>query len=817
MNKKLLFFIFFSFSTFLNAQTTSVSGKITDVLTNEPVSFATVIFKGTSIGTLADIDGNYKISTDNPSDSLQVLFVGYVKVALPVKKGKTQVINFVLSVNKFDLPEVEIKPGENPAHELLRKIIANKEKHNQDNLEAFKYEAYNKLEFDVTNISEDFKKNKLIKPFAFIFDNIDSSSTNEKPYLPMFISESLSDVYYKKNGNQKKEIIKASKASGFENQTISQFLGDMHQTTNVYDNFIGIFGKSFVSPIASSALIYYKYYLLDSLFIGNKWCYKMSFKPRRSQELTFSGEMWVHDSSFAIKKITMHISPDANINFLNDIAVVKEYDKVNNEHWMLTKDILVVDFVTKGDGMGFIGRKTTSYKKFELNKVLPDGFFNIGQSVVINDNASAQPKEFWKENRHDTLALREKKIYAMVDTIKKMPVYRTYIDLVTTIVSGYKKINWIELGPYFNLYSYNLVEGHRFRLGFRTNNKFSDFIGVDGYLAYGTMDERYKYFMGLDYLITKSPRQKLRLSHQNDVEQLGNSQNAIQEGNILVSAFRRIPLSRLTNVEESRLSFEREWFHGFSTQITLNRSAFRPLGTLDYSYYPDADKKTVRNLINTSEVQFYWRFAFQEKIISGKLRRVSLGTKYPILSLNYIIGLKGIAESDFNYNKIIFAVNQKVKLPPLGHIRYTLEAGKIFGTLPFPLLSVHHGNEAYTLDKKAFNLMNYYEFVSDKYLSLLLEHHLEGILFDRIPLIKKLKLREVLTARSVIGTLSAANRSILVDPNAFYSLETPYLEMGAGIENILRLIRVDAIWRFTHLSHTNIANFGIRAGLQITF
>jgi hypothetical protein len=340
MRAKILLFIsvfLFGAISIAMGQTTQMSGKVSDALTNEPIPFATVAFKGTTQAVSTDIDGNYTISSETPSDSLFVSYVGYINVALPVRKGKTQNLNFVLTVNKIELQEVVIVPGENPAHILLRKIIAHRDSNNKEILNAYQYENYNKLEFDINNISQKFKKQKIFKPFAFIFDNIDSSSNNEKPFLPVFISESLSDVYFRKDGNYKREFVKASKVSGIENQSVNQFLGDMYQSTNVYDNFINIFGKGFVSPIANIGLLYYRYYLVDSLFIGNQWCYKMTFKPRRKQDLTFVGEIWVHDTTFAVRKINMRICPDANINFVNDIAIVKDYTWVNNKHWLILR------------------------------------------------------------------------------------------------------------------------------------------------------------------------------------------------------------------------------------------------------------------------------------------------------------------------------------------------------------------------------------------------------------------------------------------------------------------------------------------------
>ncbi len=489
--------LFFSISS--NAQITRISGKVTDALTGEPIPFASVIFKKTSIGVNTNIDGLYTLETDTPGDSLTVQFLGYLPVTLPVKKNQTQTINFLLKANKVDLKEAVIYAGENPANIIIKKVIANRDNNNYDKLQSYSFETYNKLEFDLTNITEKFKNRKIFKPFSFIFDNIDSTTTNEKPFLPVFITESLSDRYHSNNPKDKREIIKASKVSGVENETVTQFLGDMYQNINIYDNFMDVFGKKFVSPISSIGLLYYKYYLLDSLYIGDNYCYKLKFKPRRPEDLTFTGEIFIHDSTWAVKKVNMRISNKANINFVEDCAVVKEYEFVDHTMWMLTKDLLVIEFAARDKGLGLIGRKSTSYKNFQLNKPIPREFLKGAQDIVVEEGALDKDENFWNASRHDSLSAREKKIYAMVDTIKSLPAYKTYVDIITLFVTGYKTAGIFDFGPYFTLFSFNEIEGYRFRVGGKTNYDFSKKLKLEGFVAYGTKDETFKYSFGTRY------------------------------------------------------------------------------------------------------------------------------------------------------------------------------------------------------------------------------------------------------------------------------------------------------------------------------
>ncbi|MBL7922750.1 MAG: carboxypeptidase-like regulatory domain-containing protein [Bacteroidia bacterium] len=800
------------------AQQTKVSGKVTDQLTNEPIPFATVVFKGTTTGTNTDLDGKFILITNEPGDSLVFTLVGYQTVKMRVKKGQEQVINVSLKASKVELQEVVIKAGENPANIILKNIIKHKDVNDPSSLSSYQYEVYNKLEFDLTNISEKMKGNKLLKPFAFVWDNIDSTETNSKPFLPFFISETLSDMYFRSNPQSKKEVIKASKVSGLENASVTQFLGDMYQRVNIYNNFIDLFGKGFVSPISDIGLVYYRYYLLDSTFIGNQWCYKLKFKPRRPQELTFSGEFWVHDSTWAVKKISMRIAHDANINWVEDMAIVQEYSRVEDKQWMLSKDMLVLDFAAREEGMSFIGRKTTSYKNMVLNPDIPVEIFKGTDNIIVNDDALNRTSDFWDQARHDSLAERELKIYHMVDTIKTLPAFKTYVELVTLFFTGYKDIGLIELGPYYTLYSYNPIEGNRFRVGLRTSDDLSTRIQLEGYLAYGLKDERFKYMGAFKYKIGSKPRQFAGLQYRYDVEQLGQSDNAFQDDNILSSLFRRNPATKLNTSESQKAWYEIEWFPGLSNKVTLSHNEFKPLGDLDISYYSDAARTEVKNSFQTTQLSLYMRFAYREKFVAGKVDRISLGSEHPVIQVNYTKGLKGFLEGDFDYHKLSVRVDDRLRLSPFGYTYWVLSAGRTWGKVPYPLLEIHPGNETYFYDYAAFNMMNFFEFVSDYYLSAYATHHFDGFFLDKIPLMRKLKWREVAQVKAVWGELQSANLNLQTNNSLFYSLnKKPYVEVGLGVENIIRILRIDFLWRMSYLENPDISKFGFRGSFQITF
>ena len=814
------------------SQTTKVSGRIYDANTKEPLPFVNIILKGTKAGATSDFEGNYSITTNESPDSVAATYIGYLKVAKPVKKGLTQVINLQLQPNTIMLKTVEIRPGENPAHRILKKIIKNKDANDRAKLDAYQYEVYNKVEFDLNNISKEYKKKILFKPVGFIFDNIDSSIVKEKPSLPIFMTESLSDYYYKKSPKFKKEIIKASKVAGVQNPSVAQFMGDMYQQVNVYDNSILVFGKNFISPISDNGLLFYKYYLIDSMYIGNNRCYQIQFKPKRKQELTFEGNMWIADTSFAVKRLEMSIAGDANINFVNMLNVIQEYQQ-EEKGWLMSKEKLVIDFSMREKKMGIYGRKTSSYKNIVVNKPREDDFYSKTDNLIVSEGAEHKTDDYWQSVRHDTLSKNEQKIYKLVDTIQGLRVYRTWTDIIKLFVTGYRVIGPIEFGPYYNTLSFNKIEGTRLRLGGRTGDRFSTSKEISGYLAYGTLDERFKYSIGGKAFLSKKPRQLAGLYFKNDVEIFGQSQNAFTNDNILASLLRRSPLSKLTDLKQIQSYYEREWFNGFTSKITFINRKMTPLGSLQYEYLKNDGTIGIQNNIITSEIRLLTRLAYDERYLAGEsgFTRVSLGTKYPVIQVQYTFGVKNIFNSDYDYHKVNFSLSDRIRINPIGYFDYLFEYSKVFGAVPYPLLELHGGNETDVYDPFAFNMMNYYEFASDEYFTAQASHHFDGLFLNKIPLIRKLKWREVITGKALFGRVHNDNKAILIFPQTLSELDSgggPYYEAGAGIENIFKIFRIDALWRLSYIDKqyidkyysnggNRITKFGIRGSIQIIF
>lgn len=814
-------------------QITKAMGHVIDAKTKEALPFVNITFKGTKVGTITDYNGNFKIESSIPSDSIIASYLGYKRTAKKIVRNKFQTVNLELSPSSLELEEVTVsvkkrsRTRDELALMLLDKILEYKNKNNTEKLDYYEYETYNKIEFDLNNITDEFKNKRVLKPFKFVFQYIDTSTVNGKPYLPVFFIESVSDYYYRKNPKTEREHIKATHASGIQNQSINQLMGNMFIKMNLYDNYIDLFGKGFISPVAGIGRAYYKYFLVDSTFIDNNWCYHMVFHPRNKEDNVFNGDFWITDTTFAIKRIDIKIDKTVNLNFINNVLISQEFSNIDTTVWMLNKESIVIDFnpfENPNSTMGFFGRKTTTFRNQKINVSHDDSFYAATTDIIVDPNAGNKNEAYWDTARHVELTQKEKEVYKMVDTIKTLGAFRTFYDIINAFVTYYYVWGKVELGPYFTTYSFNNIEGNRIRLGGRTSNAFSKKFMFEAYTAFGTKDERFKYGGKLTYMFNKNPRRGFVIAYKHDLEQLGQSVNAFREDNILSSAFRRGSNNKLSMVEEYKAYYEHEWFQGLSNNLIFKHREMSPLfgNTFDLNYKSEV---LSTKLLITTDITLNTRFAYNEKFIMGEFERISLGTKYPVLNLNYTYGLDGIWNNTLPYHKLIFTIDHWFNTYPIGYSKYILEAGKVWGTLPYPLLKMHEGNQTYFYDPYSFNLMNYYEFVSDQWISLTYTQYFDGFFLNKFPLLRKLKWREIAWGKGLIGSLEKKNREIMDFPDGLGSLDNnqdinhlkPYVEGGLGIENIFKVIRVDAVWRFSYLDHPNIAPWGIRFSLQFKF
>jgi hypothetical protein len=805
------------------SQHLQIKGRVTDAETGDGMPFVNVFFQGSSTGSTTDFDGYYTISTSSPKDSLLASYIGYLSRTKAVNKSLShQVIDFQLSSNDVKLDEVVVFAGENPAFAILRNVIKNKDKNDKKSLAAYEYESYSKIELDINHLSEKFRKNKTLQKITQVMDSIERIAGEDgKPILPVFISESISSNYFRRNPQKKRELIQKTNIVGIgmqDGSLLSQLVGSSFQEYNFYNNWLNILEKDFVSPMADGWKSYYDYALNDSLFVGQHWCYRIDFTPKRVQDLAFTGTIWIESKSFALKQIDVSMGKGANLNFVEKIKIQQELEPTAASAWLPSRTRVLIDIAEiREESPGMLAKFYTSNKDFKINQPREVKFYDI--PLELAEDAREKVDGYWDKNRHDSLTSTEKNIYVMIDSVRQIPAVKTYVEVLNIVINGYKKLGPVDAGPYVLAYGLNSVEGHRFQMGFKTNADFSRKWVLKGYAAYGTKDTQLKYNAEIQHIISRKPWTILGLKHKYDLERIGLLTEDIYDNTLLLTAARFGTLRRPFMSTENTFYAQTDVRKGLTQKFLLRQMEFNPL--YNFIYYKNPEKADVSPLLHrfsSTELVFETRITKNESFLQNDNERISLGTYKPVITLRYTLGLKGILGSDFNYQKFSLNASQYMRMGVLGRAYYAIHAVYTPSQLPYPLLFNHLGNQTYFYNTSSFNLMNYFEFTSDKYASLNYQHNFEGLLFNRIPVMRKLKWRLLATANVLQGSLRNENTRLYPasDPDHAPLLSpiqslgsTPYIEVGYGIENIFRFIRIDAVHRLTYLNNTGVRRFGV--------
>ncbi|MDP4265899.1 MAG: DUF5686 family protein, partial [Bacteroidota bacterium] len=559
---------------------------------------------------------------------------------------------------------------------------------------------------------------------------------------------------------------------------------------------------------------------------------KVFFSPRNKTDMLFQGTFWITlDSSYVIKKIDMSVNTNINLNWVKDLKIVQEFDKMEDGNWILSSDEISVDFGLSKNKMGIFGQRAVYYKDYKINKIRGDSTYT-GLKLVVDKNAEKHDAIFWEKNRFQQLSKSEKGTYDVIDSVKKVPAFRRTMDILMILLEGYKDVGYFDVGPVSTFYSYNPIEGLRLRFGGRTTNKFSKKYNIESYLAYGFKDENFKYYLGGTYSLTERnvfefPVKSIKVSYQDETKIPGQELQFVQEDNFLLSIKRGVNDKLLYN-KTFKIEHLNEFNNHFSYTLGFENIIQRPSGslfynTMDYSLHNNNPDK-----VNISELYVNLRYAPNEQFYQGKSYRIPIELKYPVFQLQYSLGSKYL-QNDYNYNKLILRIDKRFNMSVIGYSDVSIEYGKIFGTVSYPELFIARANQTYSYQLQSYNLMNFLEFVSDEYASLNYEHCFNGFIFNKIPIVKKLKLREIISCKALYGKVSDRNNpennkdlfKFPVDNNSVpitYTLDKqPYIEASVGIANIFKLFRIDLVRRLTYTDHPNVSSTGIRARFKLDF
>ena len=799
---------------------TKVSGIVQDY-SNNPVAYASVYFQNSVDGIITEENGKFYLESTGKYDTLVVTFPGYKDQKIALTQSSTLNMNILLEEDN-DLKEIVIYTGktsrkDNPALDILRKIWENRKKNGLYKYNQYSYNKYEKVEFDLNSIDSAYMKSPLFKGMDFIFQYMDTSNITGKTYLPIFINEQASIMYGDNTKNLKKETVLGNKNSGFNNnQHIIAFIKDLYVDYDIYNNYIKLFDKDFTSPLSRTGIEVYNYVLNDTALIDGKKCFNIVFYPRRKGGLTFKGDFWVNEDTWAIKKIVMNSSDGMNINWVKDLYIEQEFDVLNDSVYLLKKDVLMSDFAArqKDESKGIYGKRTTYFTNFQFDVEKPVQFYakDVNKFVATTLN---RDDSFWNQFRVEDLSKDEKNVYEMLDQLQNNTRFQTMMNLGTILASGYWQIGNFDYGPIFSSFGFNDIEGIRLRAGGRTYFGQNDMWRLEGYTAYGLKDNKFKYGISGRFMLDKEIRLIAFGGNRRDVEQIAATLSPITD--VLGRSFASSALlasgdnSKLTNINLSSAGLEVEPIKSLKLSTNITYKTLKSASPTFSLAYADENGIT-QNKLEQTELNVSLDFTPKRKTVGYGVDRTDVDYNYARLFVNYSVGIKGLIGSDFDYKKIQFLYRHPIIVGGLGRFTPTIEAGKTFGTVPLGLLSVIPGNQSYFIIENAFSQLDYYEFVTDEYVSFHLEHNFNGKVFSRIPFMRKWNLREIVGFRGAWGDISDENIAIN-RTNITYKApnDQMYYEYYAGIGNIFKCLRIDVSWRGNYLDHENARKMGVKA------
>ena len=790
-------------------------------------TFAGIFFKGTTIGLTADIDGKYTLETRDPAAQILVCqLLGYDTQEKAVKRGAFTEVNFKLKLTDNQLSGAFVKADNRLIKRLLRNIDKHRDRNDPDLREQYKCTIYNKMELDITHPREQLRGNAFLRDFGFVFDYIDTSVVSGVPYLPAMISESVVERRHTRTPDIDNETVLANRISGINpnHNMLSQFTGSMHLRVNFYRPFINSFDVEFPSPIQNGGLLYYNYFIVDSLQMDGRKTYVVRYHPKRGISTpALDGEMRIDAEEFALKSIRAKMVKGGNVNWLRDIVLETDYQRLPDSTWFYKQDKLYADFsIALGDSsrvMSVIGTRQLNYSDIDFSPIAIEDMQVADGKVKVLEDANHKDDAYWNQARPYELTRKEQDIYKMVDQVQDAPLYKTAYRTVYTLVTEYYDIGPIGIGPYMQLISNNNLEGFKPRLGLHTSKDLSQKFRFTGFVAYGFKDKQVKGGLTYEHLFRKEPFSKLTLDASYDVFQLGKGSSNLTSGNLLASIWGGT--SRLAPRSNFSAFFEHEFSMNFNffAEIAARRyysNMFVPMDTWELG--PDGLPVSLPS-VATNEARIQLRFSKEETVNRGYFNKAFVHTFFPIVSIDLGGSIPGLRPGDVGYFKPQLYVDWKFRIPPFGMSDMHFNAGAIIGRVPWTMLNLFPGNTTNILDKSAFSCMEYFEFASDRWAQLIWYHNLNGFILGKIPLLRKLQLREEFSAKIAYGMLTDANNgtdpaygAMTKFPTNVYSLKggktfsymtqpmggVPYVELGIGVSNIFRLFRVDYVRRITH-------------------
>lgn len=849
------FLLFLLLGCCISVSAQNIQGVVTDSLTNEPIPYLSVFYEGKGVGSITDNDGNYKVETRKGWNKLTFSAVGYVTKVVNIIPGVTKNLNVRMRPDDIMLDEVVVKPKRekysrknNPAVELMKKVIAHKKNNKLSENDYYQYNKYQKITMSLNDVTPEMLEKGMYKKMPFLKDQIELCEETNKFILPISVDETASQKIYRKHPKSEKTIIKGMSSTGVNElfatgDMLSTVLKDVFTDVNIYDNDIRLLQYPFISPISSSdAISFYKFYIMDTTFVDKDKCFHLTFVPNNSQDFGFTGHLYVlADSSYTVKKCTMNLPKKSGVNFVDNMDIIQEFEQLPNGEWVLKTDDMIVEMTLMKIMQGFQIRRTTRYSDYAFDE-LPQQLFKRKGAEIKEADAMMRGDDFWNQYRPVSLTQTESSMDMLVKRLEQMPGFKYVIFVLKAFIENFVETGTkehpskVDIGPVNTMISNNYIDGLRLRMSAQTTANLNPHLFFKGYYAYGFKDHRSKYMGEVEYSFNKKeylprefPKNSITFSYQYDVMSPTDKFLKTDKDNVFVS-FKTSTVDQMSYVRNIALKYENETQFGLKTTVEVKHSTDEPTGGL--AYITNDDQKTLVPEIQTMEASLAFRYAPGETFVNTKQRRIPVSFDAPVFTLSHTAGFKGVLGGEYNYNLTEIGLYKRFWFSSWGKIDMFVKGGAQWNKVPFPLLIMPAANLSYILQRETFNLINNMEFLNDRYASLDVSWDLNGKIFNRIPLLKKLKWREAIGFKMLYGHLTDKNNpmkhpgdselflfptrdgrptSFVMDP------KTPYMECSVGIHNIFKILHIDYVRRLNYLDHPDANKWGVRFMVMMTF
>lgn len=849
------FLLFLLLGCCISVSAQNIQGVVTDSLTNDPIPYLSVFYEGKGVGSITDNDGHYKVETRKGWNKLTFSAVGYVTKVVNIIPGVTKNLNVRMRPDDIMLDEVVVKPKRekysrknNPAVELMKKVIAHKNNNKLSENDYYQYNKYQKITMSLNDVTPEMLEKGMYKKMPFLKDQIELCEETNKFILPISVDETASQKIYRKHPKSEKTIIKGMSSTGVNElfatgDMLSTVLKDVFTDVNIYDNDIRLLQYPFISPISSSdAISFYKFYIMDTTFVDKDKCFHLTFVPNNSQDFGFTGHLYVlADSSYTVKKCTMNLPKKSGVNFVDNMDIIQEFEQLPNGEWVLKTDDMIVEMTLMKIMQGFQIRRTTRYSDYAFDE-LPQQLFKRKGAEIKEADAMMRGDDFWNQYRPVPLTQTESSMDMLVKRLEQMPGFKYVIFVLKAFIENFVETGTkdnpskVDIGPVNTMISNNYIDGLRLRMSAQTTANLNPHLFLKGYYAYGFKDHRSKYMGEVEYSFNKKeylprefPKNSITFSYQYDVMSPTDKFLKTDKDNVFVS-FKTSTVDQMSYVWNIALKYENETQFGLKTTVEVKHSTDEPTGGL--AYITNDDQKTLVPEIQTMEASLAFRYAPGETFVNTKQRRIPVSFDAPVFTLSHTTGFKGVLGGEYNFNLTEVGLYKRFWFSSWGKIDMFVKGGAQWNKVPFPLLIMPAANLSYILQRETFNLINNMEFLNDRYASLDVSWDLNGKIFNRIPLLKKLKWREAIGFKMLYGHLTDKNNpmkhpgdselflfptrdgrptSFVMDP------KTPYMECSVGIHNIFKILHIDYVRRLNYLDHPDANKWGVRFMVMMTF